>query len=167
MSDDGSVDPTADPTAGPVVVEVAEVVTAIVRGEVAVSGLRDFFDSSFQVLPQVIGEQGATIVGPAYALFRSISEESWDLDVGFAVDRELRPQGEVVADRLPAGRVARVVHVGGFDGLGDAWDRLGSWIEEQGANAGPARWEVYHTRPAPDMDPSLLRTELNWLLSPS
>ncbi|MCU1644200.1 MAG: transcription activator, effector binding [Nocardia sp.] len=160
------VDHIADgPVVGPDLLEVVEVPTAVVRGTVPVSGLRDFFDTSFRVLPEVVAAQGAAIGGPAFGLYRGVSGESIDLEVGFAVDRAVQPERGVSAGCLPAGRVARVVHVGNFDGLSDAWDRLQVWIGEQGGVAGPVRWEVYHTQPTPDMDPSGLRTELNWLLS--
>ncbi|MET7773716.1 GyrI-like domain-containing protein [Nocardia sp. NPDC005366] len=160
-------DITVDPAAGPEMLEVGEAITAIVRAEVALTGLRDFFDASFRVLPEVIAAQQAAIVGPPFGLFRAVSDESMDLEVGFPVDRVLRPQRGVVSGHLPAGRIARVEHVGGFDELAAAWERLRSWIGEKGQVAGPLRWEVYHTRPTPDMDPSGLRTELNWLLVPS
>ncbi|MET9490568.1 GyrI-like domain-containing protein [Nocardia sp. NPDC006630] len=155
---DGSV-------AGPGLVDVAEVTTAVVRGTVPPFGLRDFFDTSFRVLPEVVAAQGVAIGGPAFGLYRGVSGESIDLEVGFAVDKAVQPERGVTAGRLPAGRVARVVHAGNFDGLNDTWDRLQAWIGEQGGVAGPVRWEVYHTQPTPDMDPSDLRTELNWLLS--
>ncbi|WP_197696380.1 GyrI-like domain-containing protein [Nocardia terpenica] len=153
--------------ADPVLLEVAEVGTAVVRGTVPLSGLRDFFDASFRVLPEVVAAQEAVIGGPAFCLYRGISGESIDLEVGFVVDRAVRPERGVVTGALPAGLVARVVHIGGFDGLSLAWDRLQSWIGKQGRAAGPVRWEVYHTRPAPDMDPTDLRTELNWLVGPA
>jgi len=65
---------------------------------------------------------------------------------------------------LPAGRVARLVHVGGYDGLGESWGRLGAWIAEQNLAPGTVIWEVYVTEPNPDMDPADLRTELYWTL---
>ena len=40
-----------------------------------------------------------------------------------------------------------------------------SWIDEHGFAAGETLWEVYITEPSPDMDPSELRTELNWALA--
>jgi effector-binding domain-containing protein len=61
--------------------------------------------------------------------------------------------------------VARVVHAGSFDGLSEAWQRLGAWIGEQGLEPSDDYWEVYLTEPSPDMDPADLRTELNWPVS--
>ncbi|WP_039798094.1 GyrI-like domain-containing protein [Nocardia araoensis] len=158
MTDDVAAASTADPE----LLDVPEVTTAVVRDRVAAAGLRDFFDRSFRILPEVIAGQGAAIEGPAFCVYRKDSDAALDLEVGFAVDRCLRPERDVEAGCLPAGRVARIVHAGGFDGLAAAWERLESWIVGQGLTAGPLRWEVYLTRPAPDMDPAELRTELNW-----
>jgi len=63
---------------------------------------------------------------------------------------------------LPAGRVARLVHQGGYDQLGASWGRLRSWIDAHGVNPGRDLWEVYVTEPSPHIDPAALRTELNW-----
>ncbi|WP_209446657.1 GyrI-like domain-containing protein [Streptomyces palmae] len=150
--------------AGAEVVTLEPVVTAVVRGVVPVAGLRDFFDASFGALARVIEAQRLTVLGPAFALYHGAPGESVDLEVGFATDSVVRPEDGVVAGSLPGGRVARLTHRGGFDGLGSSWERLHSWVRERGLSAGADRWEVYVTRPAPDMDPSELRTELNWPL---
>ncbi|MEV6255849.1 MULTISPECIES: GyrI-like domain-containing protein [unclassified Nocardia] len=158
MTDDLAAASTADPE----LLDVPEVTTAVIRDRVPPAGLRDFFDRSFRILPEVVAGQGATIEGPAFCVYRAESDATLDLEVGFAVDRGLRPERDVRAGCLPAGRVARIVHAGGFDGLAAAWEHLRAWIDEQGLAAEPLRWEVYLTKPAPDMDPTDLRTELNW-----
>ena len=58
-----------------------------------------------------------------------------------------------------------MVHAGSFDGLSEAWQRLGAWIGGQGLTPANDYWEVYVTEPSPDMDPADLRTELNWPVS--
>ncbi|MBF6468344.1 GyrI-like domain-containing protein [Nocardia beijingensis] len=107
-----------------------------------------------------------TIAGPVFCLYRVESAAASDLEVGFPVDRAVRPERDVTAGCLPAGRVARTVPAGGFDALSAAWENLRSWIAEQELTPGALRWEVYLTRPAPEMDPAELRTELNWPVLP-
>ncbi|WP_051023369.1 GyrI-like domain-containing protein [Nocardia pneumoniae] len=158
---------TADLTADPHLLDLTEVTTAVVHGRVAVGELREFFDMSFRTLPEVIGAQEAMIEGPAFGLYREASDGSVDIEVGFPVDRRIRLDRDVTPGRLPAGQVARIVHAGAFDGLSATWDRLRSWIGAHGLTPGPVRWEVYITRPTPQMDPSELRTELNWPVLPA
>jgi effector-binding domain-containing protein len=146
----------------PQVVDVPTTLTAVIPGVVPMDQIADFSDRSFTALPSIIGEQGASITGPAFARYYGPPSATADLEVGFPTDREVRPQGDVRAGSLPGGRVARLVHHGGYDGLGSAWQRLGEWIAAQGLTPADVLWEVYVTEPTPEMDPADLRTELYW-----
>ncbi|PKW16049.1 effector-binding domain-containing protein [Saccharopolyspora spinosa] len=141
------------------------VMTAVVRGVVPMAGLRDFFDASFGALARTIEAQRITMLSPAFGLYHGVPGESLDLEVGFVTDRAVRPEAGVVVGSLPGGPVARLTHCGSFDGLGSSWERLRSWVRERGLSVGEDRWETYVTQPSPDMDPSDLRTELNWPLT--
>ncbi|WP_327147419.1 GyrI-like domain-containing protein [Nocardia sp. NBC_01329] len=161
-----TVDPI-DRTADPELLEVAETITAVVRGRITPDQAVSFFDSSFGLLPPALAGQGAVITGPALSLWKTESGPSTDLEVGFPVDRRIAPDGEVVPAHLPAGLIARVVHEGSFDTLGVTWDRLRTWITDEGLTPAAERWEVYLTEPNPQMDPADLRTELNWTIAQS
>ena len=146
----------------PELVDVPAATTAIIRGVVPLSELRDFYDRSFSQLAATTGTQGVEIVGPTFGLYHGQPTESADLEVGFVTSTAVTPAGDVEAGSLPGGRVARLVHRGSYDGLGTSWERLRSWMEDRGLTLGPVFWEVYVTEPSPDMDPADLRTELNW-----
>ncbi|GGL45235.1 GyrI-like domain-containing protein [Nocardia jinanensis] len=161
-----TADPT-DHTAQPELLEVTETITAVVRGIVTPEQTVSFFDSSFGLLPPAIAAQAAVITGPALSLWGTDSENSTEIEVGFPVDRRIQPDGAVVPGRLPAGRIARIVHRGGFDTLGVTWGRLHTWITDRGLTPAADRWEVYLTEPNPQMDPADLRTELNWTVGQS
>ncbi|WGW12138.1 GyrI-like domain-containing protein [Saxibacter everestensis] len=156
---------TSEPGAGasgPELITADQETTAVVRGVVRMSELRGFFDHSFQALPVAISAQDVAIMSPAFAFYHQPPGETADLEVGFITDRAIQPDGDVAAGSIPGGRVARLVHLGGYEGLGASWERLNSWIREQGLTPGQTIWEYYVTEPTPDMDPSELRTELNW-----
>ncbi|MRH93553.1 AraC family transcriptional regulator [Nocardia sp. SYP-A9097] len=146
----------------PELVTIDPEVTAAVHAVIPLSGLRDFFDASFGALAGAIAAQQLDIKSPAFGLYRGASGDPLDVEVGFATGRPVDPTGAVFAGSLPGGRVARLTHVGGFDGLGSSWNDLHAWIESQGLTPADHRWEVYITQPSPDMDPNDLRTELNW-----
>jgi effector-binding domain-containing protein len=149
----------------PELVTLEPTTAAVVRGTVAADEITDFFDRSFSVLGEAIAAQGVAPIGPAFGLYRGMPEETIDVAVGFPTDGPIEPDGSVELGELPGGRVARVVYAGGFDGLGEAWQRLGTWIAEQGLTPSESYWEVYVTEPSPDMDPADLRTELHWPVS--
>jgi effector-binding domain-containing protein len=146
----------------PELTDVAEVTTAVVADVVEMSHMSAFFDQAFSTLAHVLASQGIEPIGPAFALHRRPVTDTADLEVGFPTQRPVLADGPVHSGSLPAGPVARFVHHGSFDGLPGAWQRLESWIGEQGLTPGDAMWEVYLTEPSPDMDPADLQTELNW-----
>jgi effector-binding domain-containing protein len=146
----------------PELADETETITAVIHGVVPMAEIAAFFDRSFSELATVLDEQGIVPTGPAFARYAGPPGESADLEVGFPVDTRMSSKGEVHASSLPPGRVARLVHAGDYDQLGEAWGRLGAWITEQGLSPGADLWEVYVTEPSPDMDPADLRTELFW-----
>jgi effector-binding domain-containing protein len=146
----------------PALVDVEAATTAVIGAVVPRQELANFFDRSFSSVAGVLSDQDIVIQGPAFARFHRPPAEDVDLEVGFVTATAVRAVGEVRAGSLPGGRVARLVHQGGYDQLGESWGRLGSWIGAQGLTPGRALWEVYVTEPSPEMDPAALRTELNW-----
>jgi effector-binding domain-containing protein len=151
-------------TTEPELADLDEIPTAVIHGVIPMSEMVGFFDRSFTELAGVLARQGVTPVGAGFARYAGPPDETVDLEVGFPVDGDVSAEGEVRAGSLPAGRVARLVHQGAFDGLGESWARLGEWIGAQGMTPGADMWEVYVTEPSPDMDPAELRTELFWTL---
>jgi effector-binding domain-containing protein len=149
----------------PTVVDVDATTTAVIAAVVPMADMAAFFDSTFSTIGPVLAGQGVTPVGPAFAAYHGAPGEEADLEAGFPIGAPLRGVGDVQPSALPAGRVARVVHAGGYDGLGDAWARLHGWLGSQGLTPGELLVEVYVTEPTPDMDPATLRTELNWYLA--
>ena len=149
-------------TNDPELADTAETTTAVIHRVVPMAEITDFFDRSFTELATVLARQGITPAGPAFARYAGPPDDTADIEVGFPLHDPVEPEGNVERSSLPAGRVARVVHAGGYDQLGETWGRLGAWIAERGLTAGADLWEVYVTEPNPDMDPGELRTELYW-----
>lgn len=146
-------------------VEVERRPTAVVRGTIPMGELPAFFDSAFEQLTTVLAQQELAVSAPAFALYHGAPTEVARLEVGFPLDSEVTPTGDVEASHLPASKVARTIHRGSFEQLGDTWGRLGAWIGDHDLEPAESMWEVYLTEPSPDMDPADLRTELNWPVS--
>jgi effector-binding domain-containing protein len=153
-----------DDVTAPELTETSATSTAVIRGTVALDEIASFFDRSFGELASVLGAQGVAPIGAAFARYAGPPGDPVELEVGFPIEGTVAPAGSVEPSSLPAGRVARLVHAGGYDELGRSWDRLGRWIVEQGLTPADDLWEVYVTEPSPEMDPADLRTELSWLV---
>jgi AraC family transcriptional regulator len=67
----------------------------------------------------------------------------------------------IVEKRLPAGRYARMTHVGPYTKLGDAWSRfMGEWLPKSGKRVGSGlSYEVYRNTPM-NTPTEELRTDL-------
>ena len=62
----------------------------------------------------------------------------------------------------PAGEVARTVHVGPYDRLGDAHAAISAWCVANARTIGAASWETYgHWTD----DPAQLETTISYLLA--
>jgi effector-binding domain-containing protein len=93
----------------------------------------------------------------------------WDatirLEVGVELQGPFVEQGEVVRSATPAGEVASTAHFGPYGGLGAAHAAIRDWVRQQGRQFAGPNWEIYgHWRDEWDRDPSLIRTDVCYLL---
>lgn len=149
----------------PEIHRVQAVPSAVVRGTVPAPDLPAFYDGAFGPIAQVLERQGSRPAGAAFGFYFRVPAETVELEVGFPTEEPITDDGEVLASELPAGQVARAVHVGGYDGLGESWGALVAWAEGQGRTPEGRMWESYLTEPTPGADPAAMRTELNLLLA--
>lgn len=153
------------PGVGPEIVNRPLTLTAVSRGTVRMEELREFFDRAFTEVAAVLDDQGIRPTSAAFGRYYGQPSDTITLEVGFGTGNAVVPKGEVFAGELPEGPAARAVYTGPYDGLGEAWARLGEWIREQGLTPGDTLWEEYVTEPTPDTDPATLRTDLYWTLA--
>ena len=89
--------------------------------------------------------------------------DTFDFEIGFPVDADVKPTGRVKPSELPAVHVARTIHHGPYEGLSDAWRAFGQWVKDQGLEADTRLYERYLDDPT-KTDPSAYRTEINRIL---
>ncbi|NHC12406.1 GyrI-like domain-containing protein [Motilibacter deserti] len=125
-------------------------------------------------LPELLGRLAARDVPLAgapflrYLVFRA--DGTLRVEAGVPVPGPVDVGDGFYAGALPGGRYAASEHVGHFDGLADATERLLAWGEEQGlawdrvAAADAEEWacrlESYETDPRQEPDPGRWRTGL-------
>lgn len=146
-------------TTTPELVDHVQTPTVVVRGSVTMQEIREFYDDAFGRVAAVVQEQEATPTS-SFGLYLSPPQDRFELEVGFVVSGPVQAVGDVVPSQLPGGRAARLTHLGPYDDLGAAWERLMTWVGEQGLGAPGPMWEVYVTEPTPETDPATLRTDL-------
>lgn len=146
---------------------VTQQIPTVVRlaQDVAPDGMPAIFDETFAALVPALAEAGVQIAGPAISLHHRMPGATMTFEAGFPVAAPLDGQLEAggitfLPSSMPATQVATVSHLGGYDGLGDAWGRLMQQVAADGHQPALPFWEVYVTEPSPDLDPATLRTDL-------
>jgi hypothetical protein len=94
----------------------------------------------------------------------------WDgsirLEVGVELDGPFVETSEVIRSATPAGPVAWATHLGPYGGLGAAHDAVRRWCRANNRQAAGPNWEIYgHWQSEWNKNPSLIRTDVNYLLT--
>ncbi|WP_143965788.1 GyrI-like domain-containing protein [Gordonia zhaorongruii] len=120
--------------------------------DVTLDDLPELFDESFEILAQ------AGPVGPAFAQYIGDPTDVFDLTIGFPVAAPTDVE-DTETGLFPGGSALIMSHIGGFDGLGSAWDSLMELHFARGGAQPRATLEIYATDPSgtPQED---LRTDL-------
>jgi len=129
------------------IVDLAPQKVAAIRRVVPQSGLGAFFDEIFPRLRGLIAAQGATPAGAPLARYYNSDREAFDTEAGVPFTGTIATSGEVRVMHLPAGKAAKVLHVGSYETLSEEYPRLKAWLTEHGMTAGVGPWEVYLSGP--------------------
>jgi len=127
-----------------------------------------FFARAFARLGAHVARHGLTVIGPGGARFPNPQWDGDDVEVEvFVPVTESVAAGSIEAARLPAGRLAVVLHAGGYDGIDDAHAALGGWFAVNGVEPAGSLQELYLVSPGDTADPAEWRTEVGWLMTGS
>ena len=88
--------------------------------------------------------------------------EAMNIDFGVQVARPFEPEGDVRCIETPAGEVAKTVHVGPYNRLGNAHNAIHTWCAANNRKIAQASWETYGDWTE---DPALLETTIKYLLA--
>ena len=124
-------------------VDLQEQPAAAVHGHVAHDGIADFLGSVFGEVVGTAEQQGVGVAGAPFARYRPADDGGWDIEAGFPVTGAVSASGRVEPVTLPGGRVARTMHVGAYEKLGDAYKATSDWITDNGYVATGEPWELY------------------------
>jgi DNA-binding transcriptional MerR regulator len=102
------------------------------------------------------GPTGAVFPDPVH------TEDAVHMTVFVPVANQVEPKGRIVADQLPCGLAATIMHLGPYTLLHRSYERLAGWMQRHGHEiAGPPR-EVFRVGPTDITDPNGYETEVIW-----
>jgi len=132
--------------------------------------LAALFDRYLPAVGRLVAESGAGFAGAPYGRYHVFGPEIVDVEIGVpigsaipgATPLEQAAAGDIGATELPGGPTARAIHLGSYDNLKEAYDRLEAWFTATGRTAGNGPWEAYVDDPMQVTDHARLRTEIYW-----
>ena len=145
----------------PRITQTREQLTAMVHVTVPRADIQKVMGPGIDEVKAAIASQGVVTAGPWLTHHLKMDPEVFDFEICVPVKSPVSATGRVKPGRLPAGKVARTVYHGPYEGLGAAWGEFGEWIKAQGLKPADDLWEVYTVDPGSNPDASKWRTELN------
>ena len=131
-----------------------------IRGVVAPALFPSFIGGAFGELYQCLETVGIDPEGPPMARYHDVGPDSIDVEICVPVPSGTIGTGRIVPGVLPAETVATVLHIGSYDGEGEAYAALEGWLQAHGyAHGGPPR-ERYLVGPDADVEPAEYRTQI-------
>ena len=89
-----------------------------------------------------------------------------NVEIGVELLTPFAGLGDVARSATPAGTIASATHVGPYGDLGEAHAAIHQWCDVNGHRLAGPRWELYgHWQPEWNADPSLIRTDVYYLLA--
>jgi effector-binding domain-containing protein len=146
----------------PEIVELDPREAIAVRGEVPLADLPGFFERAFEEAAEAASASGVEIVGPPFGFYPEMPTETVTVEAGFPVSAPAGAHGDAHRLELPGGRAVQTTHVGPYDTLRDTYDRLASWMADQGLQPAVGMWESYLSDPRVEPDPATWRTRIIW-----
>ena len=135
--------------------ETAVIPMVVPRGEIMQA-----FGPAIDELLEVLKRQGVSATGPCFARYFSITETTFDFEVGYAVAEPVTPEGRVRGSVWPATKLLRAMYQGPYGGLHEAWVEFGTWIKASSYTRGPGISECYLRGPESTDDAQAYVTEL-------
>ena len=123
-----------------------------------------------QILPKVfqyIHEQGQEMAGRPFLRYLNMGDQ-FHIDAGIPTVQPVSGKGDILSKTLPGGRSATTLHLGSYETVGEAWNALFAWCDEQNlltgmGGPGMGGWDVYENDPT-EVSPEEVKTRLYYPL---
>ena len=119
-----------------------------------------FVQRAFGVLFRCLGEMSIAPSGRPFVIYHAFGPDGVDAEVALPVRERIPETEQVMNGALPALCVARVVHLGPYGAIGQAYAALATWIEDHGCQASGLVLERYLVGPGDGVPASQFRTEI-------
>ena len=150
--------------APPEVIEIIAAPAAVIHITIPRNEKMKVFGPAVGELMAALAQQGVKPAGAVFAHHLKMSSDTFDFELGVKVASPVQATGRIKPGELPAGKVARTVYTGPYEGLPSAWGEFNVWMEANELKPGDGLWELYSVGPQSTPDPANWQTELYRLL---
>ena len=133
--------------------------TLMIRTSTPVEKLSEVMGASYGEIMQVLASSGAQPAGPPFAVYHNMDMSNLEVEIGFPVSTAAEGSGRVKAGKLPGGKAAVALHVGPYEKIEEAYNRLTAFVNEKGLEPESFCYEFYLNDPA-ETPPEELKTEI-------
>lgn len=139
-----------------------EQMTAVMRGKMAVKDIPAWLGMAYHTVATHLDDLGMDAPCLPFARYTPLDSEyaEFEIEAGFPVPGPFPTGDGVELSTLPAGPAAVVWHVGPYEDMEPAYEALLAWISEHGGTLTGSAWEVYHSDPKEEPEPTTWRTEI-------
>ena len=136
-----------------------------IRASVLHEEIMRFYDDAQAELGAYVQQIGVAVTGPKMSLWHSGPQDSpthTDIETCLPIAHLVPAHGRIQSRELPAGRVVYTIHTGAYDTLGEAFEAVWAYTQQQGYEvAGPPR-DLVLIGDNDVRDPAGYRTEVAW-----
>ena len=119
-----------------------------------------FVERAFGELYRRLWEMSIAPSGRPFVIYHAFGPDGVDAEVALPVRERIAETEHVMNGALPALCVARVLHLGPYDAIGDSYSALATWIEDHGYQTSGPVLERYLLGPRDGVPASRFRTEI-------
>ena len=144
----------------PELIDVPQQHTAVIRLHIPYEECPQHFGPAVMELFAELASQGIAPAGPVFDHHFAAPDTHFDFEIGVPTSRPVSPNGRVIPSERPAFRAAKVVLVGDYEQLPEAWPEFMQWTAAQGLQTAVDFWQFFVKGPESDPDSATWRTEL-------
>ena len=132
-------------------------VSAGLREMVSMTELQEVFPAVFEQVATKVAKAGGRVIGPAYARYFGMPDDTVDVEIGFGIDRPVEVPDLVVSEH-PKVQAAVATHVGPHELLEKSYAELMPWLAGQHLKLAESMLEFYDS--PPEVDPAQAVTRM-------
>jgi effector-binding domain-containing protein len=125
-----------------------------------------FLQAAFPELFGRLRLLGVSPAGPPFVIYHEFGADAIDAEVSVPIGEPVEAAGRIGSRVLPEMTVARTLHVGPYERLGDTYAAMWDWVGSHGFEAAGPIQERYLNGPGDAAAPSEYRTELDLPIVP-